>query len=333
MWIKCRDEKRTSDGISRDRDRILSRLGHSGASRRSSDHPHISFEQVIHRLSDEAVQSVQVYSNRCCKGCDMPRELKSLDDMINDIAFRKQRAAQARFGRGPTEGEAPKDVYSQSCAAIGQEFVGDGFRYSGSGPHFSRRVGDMVFKVSFQSSHNNIRGEYVALWIHVNVRSPKLKKWRITNQSLRGPYDFVAGGQIGILTNGRPWMEWNLADPAKRQSEIDRAVLTIRELAFPYFAVFEDPANICDRLKRGELIGMDLLNMFDFAACFSSLSAARDVAVRYLSRRLDFVDDYRKKMEQFRQKGLPDHVPSGTEALAALSIRFGLGDLASPTPS
>lgn len=258
----------------------------------------------------------------------MPHESRSLGDLIGDIAYRKQRAGQARFGRAPSASESPKDVYLWSCEAIAKAFESDGYRYSKSGPHFTRKAGDFVFKVSFQSSRDNVAGEYVALWIHANVVSPTLKKWRITNRSIRGPYDFVAGGQIGNLAEHPSWLEWNLANPQNREAEVQSAIGRIRELALAYFAEFEDPANIAAKLQRGELVGMDLMCMFDFAACFSSLAAARDVAARFLARRPDLVDEYRERMNHFRRAGLPDGVPSGwVDQLAALSIRFELGDL------
>jgi hypothetical protein len=132
----------------------------------------------------------------------------------------------------------------------------------------------------------------------------------------------------GNLAERHAWLEWNLADPVNRQREIDSAIHTIRELAIPYFAVFDNPANVCSKLMRGELVGMDLMNMFDFVACFSSIAAAREVAVAYLSRRADLIDGYRERLKQFQQTGLPDHVPSGyVDVLAALSVRFDLGDL------
>jgi hypothetical protein len=258
----------------------------------------------------------------------MPEESKSPGDMLNDIAYRKQRAGQARFGRTSSTFESPKGVYLLSCEAIAQAFVGDDYRFSKSGPHFARRAGDYLFQVSFQSSRNNVADEYVALWIHANVVSPTVKKWRVTNRSIRGPCDFVAGGQIGNLAEHPSWLEWNLADSRDRQAELQNAIGTIRELALPYFAEFNDPTNICAKLKRGELVGMDLMCMFDFAACFSSLAAARDVAARFLSRRPSLLEEYRERMNHFRHTGLPDGVPSGwVDQLAALSIRFDLGDL------
>jgi hypothetical protein len=258
----------------------------------------------------------------------MPHESRSLGDMIGDIAHRKQRAGQARFGRAPSGSESPKDVYLWSCEAIANAFASDGYRFSKSGPHFARKAGDFVFRVSFQSSRNNVAGEYVALWIHANVVSQTLKKWRITNRSIRGPYDFVAGGQIGNLAERRSWLEWNLADPANRDAEVQSAIRTIRELALPYFAEFVEPANISAKLLRGDLAEMDLMCMFDFAACFSSLAAARDIAARFLARRPDLLEEYRERMAHFQHAGLPDGVPSGwVDQLAALSIRFELGDL------
>lgn len=234
----------------------------------------------------------------------------------------------ADFSIGPAPFSTSKEVYLRSCEAIANAFASNGYRFSKSGPHFTRKAGDFLYRVSFQSSRNNVAGEYVALWIHANVASSTLKKWRITNRSIRGPYDFVAGGQIGNLAEHPSWLEWNLADPASREAEVQSAIRTIRELALPYFAEFVEPAKISAKLLRGELAEMDLMCMFDFAACFSSLAVARDIAARFLVRRPDLLNEYRERMKHFQQAGLPDGIPSGwVDQLASLSIRFELGDL------
>src|SRR6516164_8329490 len=107
------------------------------------------------------------------------KETRSIADLISDVAYRKRRAAGARFAGTPPGQESPRDVYLAACASIGayleQSF---GFTYSKSGPHTRRRSGDFTFQISFQSDRNNVAGERVGLWIHGNVQSTRLKKWR-----------------------------------------------------------------------------------------------------------------------------------------------------------
>ncbi|HVW35971.1 MAG TPA: hypothetical protein VHB99_01660, partial [Pirellulales bacterium] len=107
------------------------------------------------------------------------KEIRSIADFFADTAYRKHRAAQARFAGTPPGQESPRDVYVAACASIGSYFEESfGFKYSKSGPHARRPSGDFTFQISFQSSRNNVAGEHVALWIHGTVLSSRIKKWR-----------------------------------------------------------------------------------------------------------------------------------------------------------
>jgi hypothetical protein len=222
----------------------------------------------------------------------MPQEIRSLENMILDVAYRKHRAGQARFGRAVAESEAPRNVYMQACSTIAQAFVPDGFRFAHSGPHFTRCSKDLGFKISFQSSHNNVAGEYVSLVVYWSVTSRHLQKWRATNHSFHGSYDVFARGQVGYLDSHPSYLEWNLADIDTRDNEIENVINTIRRLIIPHFIQFEDPVRICEKLQEGEVEGMGLIDKFDFVACYSSLSAARRVIAKYFIQWPSLIDEY-----------------------------------------
>ena len=48
----------------------------------------------------------------------MPEHGKDLPEVISDVAARKQRVAEVRFGGDAASGEAPRDVYLAGCRAI-----------------------------------------------------------------------------------------------------------------------------------------------------------------------------------------------------------------------
>jgi hypothetical protein len=73
------------------------------------------------------------------------------------------------------------------------------------------------------SDQNNVRGEHVALWIHVNVWSKRLKTWR-KRYDPDTSWDFVAGGLIGNLEHPPGWAEWELADPSNRTAMRGEAI-------------------------------------------------------------------------------------------------------------
>jgi hypothetical protein len=172
-------------------------------------------------------------------------EKRSIADFISDVAYRKRRAAQARFAGTLPGQESPREVYLAACASIGaylDEFFG--FKYAKSGPHARRRSGDFTFQISFQSSHHNIAGEHVSLCIYGNVLSARIKKWRESQPLLHSSFDYVAGGQIDNLQADHCWLDWELADSRKRDEVIRDAIRAIEDLAFPYFARFEDLPSI-----------------------------------------------------------------------------------------
>lgn len=259
----------------------------------------------------------------------MPKQIRSLSDMIDNIAFRKRRAATAPVAASEAAIERPREIYVKACEQIASHFSADGFRFHKSKHQIVRDAGDLKFTASFHSSHNNVAGEYVGMWIFANVWSTRLGQWRGAN-GLSGSDDIlVAGGQVGNLIPDHSWLEWNLANPESREGEIQSAVTAVRRLALPYFDRFDDVSKVCARLVMEDDPGMDLRRAFDYLACFCSLAAAREMCVRYLSQWPDLVDRYHKRVGEIERDGLPTWVPTGSvEALAMVSVRYGLGDVA-----
>lgn len=258
----------------------------------------------------------------------MPEDRKTFHEIVTDIAFRKDRATESRFGREAAHIELPREVYEESCRLIAEALESDGYRYSKSGQHITRSSKDFKFRISFQSSHNNVASEFVALWIHGNVVSPKLKKWRHENRALRRDFDFLAGGQIGNLRKNSGWLEWNLADHSRRDQQIDDAVRHIREIIFPYFSLFDDIPTACEALIADDIPAFSVIDVVDFLQCFGTPGQARSGASNFLARHSNLEDDYGTALERFTLEGIPDRIPSAhAEALAAASIIYDFGDL------
>ncbi len=256
------------------------------------------------------------------------KETRSLRDLISDLAYRKRRAAQARFAGTPPGQESPRDVYLAACASIGSYLEESyGFKYSKSGPHARRKSGDFTFEIMFQSDQHNVAGERVGLWIHGMVRSSKIKQWR-ESQPLLHPSDAVAGGQIGNLQADHCWLDWNLAEPLKRDEVIRDAIAGIEELAVPYFARFEDLPSLFERLVTEDLPAMTIDRVVEFLMCFADPKTARLATASFLRRRPDLVRAYRRDFERYAERGLDSKHPSGyAPQLAFASHAFKLGDL------
>lgn len=256
------------------------------------------------------------------------KETRSISDALADVAYRKQRAALARFSGTPSGQVSSREVYLAACASIGSHLEDSyGFKYAKSGPHARRRSGEFTFQISFQSSHNNVSGEHVALWIHGNVWSPRIKKWR-ASQGLGDSFDYVAGGQIGNLQTNHCWLDWDLADPIRRDEVIRDAIHVIEELAFPYFARFENLTSLFSFLVREDLPAMTIERAIEFLMCFADQSTARTAAANFLRRRPDLIRAYRRDFERYTERAISQFAPSGyAQQLAFASVAFGLGDL------
>jgi hypothetical protein len=254
------------------------------------------------------------------------KETRSIADLVADVAFRKRRAAEARFAGTSPGQESPRDVYLAACASIGAYLEPFGFKYSKSGPHARRRSGDFTFEISFQSDRNNVAGERVGLWIHGKVYSSRFKKWVASQPLLEG--SDVAGGQIGNLQTNHRWLDWDLADAAKRDEVIRDAIRAIEELAFPYFAQFEDPASLFQLLINEDLPASDIESLVNFLVCFADQSTARLVAANFLKRHADLVGAYRRDFERYAEGGLDARRRSGwAEQLAFVCHAFKFNDL------
>lgn len=222
----------------------------------------------------------------------------------------------------------PRQVYLAGCLAIAEGLRADGFTYLKSCQKLRRKTRDFSFEISFQSSHNNKAGELVTLWIHANVFSSTLKKWRAEHACLVQDSDFVAGGQIGNLMEQPVWLDWNLADPAGRGEQIDAAIETIRRIAWPFFAGFEDLPGLTRQLVTQGLLSFNTANMLDFLMCFATPGDARQAAVNMLARLPQVQASYAEALSTYRSKGLPTFTPSAhAEVLALASIVFDFPDL------
>jgi hypothetical protein len=214
-----------------------------------------------------------------------------------------------------------------ACAEIAGRFAGEGFRFAKSGPHARKKSGDFAYQVAFQSSPRNIAGVSVKLWVHGTVFSKKLEAWRKSHPELQA-IDYVAGGQIGNLVEKNRWRDWDLADPRTRPQVIQEAIAAIDEVALPYFAWFDKPDAMIERVQNEDVPSMMIDRVVEFLMCFAAPEAARRAASNFLIRRPDLVADYQRDFGRYAERGLEYRHPSGyAMQLAFASHLYGFGDL------
>jgi hypothetical protein len=264
----------------------------------------------------------------------VPESGKDLSEVVSDVAARKKRVAEVRFAGAPTSGESPRDVYAAGCRAIADALAADGFTYAQSSQTLTRKSGDLVFRISFSSSHHNIAGELVALEIYAVVASPKMKRWGKSHPNLTMKrWDRIAGGQIGNLAPRHSWMEWNLASPGDRERQIADVVATIRRIASPYFTLFEDVPGLATRLASEDIPSLSPASALDFLMCFGTRSDALRAARGMLRRLAEAQKSYPAALARLRKKRIPsdDALKDDGEELAAATVLFDFPDLSGGT--
>lgn len=213
-----------------------------------------------------------------------------LNSVFAETARRKTEAAAFRRTGKPDGVEDSRAVYLAACEEIAGNLESLGFRYAKSGPHSSRSEGPFKFKISFQSSHNNIPGRHVRLWMHATVQSKKLQAWRESHLPTKRANDYVAGGMVHRLRMEHAMVEWELADPSTRPSTIADALAFLHSDVLPYFAQFKDPRALIEDLAVREIPAFDLRPSVEFAICFGDKDAGRRVLDRFLDERRDLTE-------------------------------------------
>ena len=191
-----------------------------------------------------------------------------------------------------------------ACAGIAEALSPHGFRYAKSGPHSSGKDGEFTYGICFQSSHRNLADTHVALWIHAKVLSRRLRRWPASQPTSLYSGDFVAGGQIGNLMKEHKWMNWNVSDPVDRQSVVDDAAATVRNIALPYFRQFDDIPALSTVLQQEEVPSMEIGRAIDFLMCYVGRAAASKAMHRFLATRPDLRPQYFDKLKELQRKGL-----------------------------
>lgn len=254
----------------------------------------------------------------------MPRETpENFEAVLRSTALHQQKAAELRFAGTPPGTEPAREVFRAACTEVGSALQPLGFKYSKSAQHCVRKAGVFSHVVSFQSSHNNVSGQHVRLWMHAVVRSKTLKQWRIGRLPENLVNDYVAGGMVHRLSGVHAMVEWELADPRSRTATVADVVAFVESDVLPYFERFSDPEGIIEQLATSEISAFDLRPSIEFALCFGDKTKGQAVLDRFLRDRPDLLG----KIAEAERQGLPTS-PYGpgnfAETVAFARRSFGL---------
>lgn len=192
-----------------------------------------------------------------------------------------------RPGMGLLSDESSKHVYRQSCAQIAAAIESSGFKYAKSKQRCRRTIGAFENDITFQSSHYNVSGRHVQLWMHANVSSIQLQKWRAQYVPPDSASTHVAGGMVHLLGTRFALVQWELADPNDRAATILDAVEFIRKEVLPFFSRFEDTPALVSELATHAVPAFDLVPAVEFCLCFGGKAEGQAALNRFVRERPD----------------------------------------------
>ena len=239
------------------------------------------------------------------------KDYGTFEEVLRSVAEQKAAAAKAHLAGADPTAEKPRDVYVGACAAIAEALIPDGFRYLKSKHALDRTLGAFVHHISFQSSHENIAGQSVVMWMHANVRCKELATWRSKQSNPLRTDDWVAGGMVHLLTRDHAMIEWQLADPTSRSATIANAQQFAKNIVLGYFALFEDPQQTVAELLAAPINAFNIGDQIEFVLCFAGPAEANQILQRFVDHRSDLHDQMRRAIERVEREGLPDYSPSG----------------------
>jgi hypothetical protein len=253
------------------------------------------------------------------------QEFRSFGDVLDNVGRRKHDAALARHSGTAPGAEKPRDVYLDACSRIGAALLSDGFRYLRSKQQLIRDVGRFAHNVSFQSSHDNIAGRHIALWMYAGVRCSALAEWRKIQPHPLRQDDWVAGGMVHLLEMKDAMLEWELANPDQRHRTIDDAVDFIRSVVEPYLNQFDDPELVLSAVQEHPINAFSVGDEIEFACCFGGAGAAQRVLDRFLAESPALHESIRRAVERVTLDGLPEFASTGyADVVAWTQVAYGL---------
>jgi hypothetical protein len=248
----------------------------------------------------------------------------SLGEIIGDIARQKHAAAVARR-RPDVSADRPADVAGKCLAVVAANLGPEGYASRARGRRLVKRDGDFTYEIFFQLDRHNYAGGRVAVWTHASIGSLELRRWRTLNRMPWGglPSSHFAGGQIGNLRLPRAWMTWDFADPTAREATIHDLIGAIRQIVFPFFAMFEDRDAVMRVFERAELLGAT--DAIEYAQAHFGREGANRILRSFLAKEPGVIEPFLSAVDLYRREGLPlGHNGETASALAAMAVFLAL---------
>jgi len=142
-------------------------------------------------------------------------------------------------------------------------------------------------EVVLQSSHYNVSGRHVQLWMHATVASKELQEWRAQRLQTGLASAHVAGGMVHLLGTRFALLQWELADPNDREETIQDAIGFLKSEVLPYFRRFEAVDTLITELANSPVPAFDLVPSVEYSYCFGGHEQAQATLDRFMRDRPD----------------------------------------------
>jgi hypothetical protein len=211
---------------------------------------------------------------------------------------------------------AARNLFLDVCTSVAAEFDASGFRFAPSGPHMSRPWNRFRFGVSFE-----FRRGVVSLYAHVQSRD--LRAWRKHHGQPDGGY--LGAGQLGNLRENRGWLEWELIDTVDAPA-VERSVIgAVRNIALPWFALFEDEAQLAQLLESAKVPGCEGLTPIEWMLAVDRRRSAERHGTALLASAKWNRRAYEHELIRLSVEGIDAGPTFGVgEGLAYANVAYGL---------
>jgi hypothetical protein len=216
-----------------------------------------------------------------------------------------------------------REIYLAACQQIATMLIPYGFKYAKSKQRCQRVGLNYCDEIRFQSSHFNVTGYSVRLWMHATVASPRLRSWRAERLPAEYVSDHLAGGLVHLLGEKYGFVQWELADPTDREITVLDACDFILSEVIPYFELFDNPDALIASLSHKRLPGLDLCASVEFAYCFGSKNSAQAALDRFVHDRPDLGEEIRAAMSDASEFDLVNR-NNFAKQIASLCRHYGL---------
>jgi hypothetical protein len=180
----------------------------------------------------------------------MSKSISTLEGHVSSLIETRRATKDARFKPLPAGVERAADVVQGALAWLQDRLAVNGFKSAPSQLQLTRRFGEITQAVGFQAMSTNLSGVSVQVVIHASVKAASRKRWTAAEGTRYGSA-YLWSRQVGYLGGEHDYFQWELVDPATRETALEDMLHKIKTLALPALDSWTSKAAIGEAVFRG----------------------------------------------------------------------------------